>query len=189
MKINSFIMLSAALFMILLSGCASTSSNHRIPLPTVDIKVNPSVKIITSGNSPELAFLANALGNEFRRNGGRIVEGAADYWIVIYGVKEKRVDTPADNKHNVIFKKVRIANSYGGEDVIQASNFSTATDAHFASVTLYDVKTMTPMVNMDFPFYSSCTNDGKSEPALQSARRIINDFVSTMNEILVFKQK
>ena len=188
MKISNFI-ISGAVFIMLLSGCASTSSDYKIPLPTVDIKVNPTVRITTEGNSPELVSLAKVLGKKFTKNGGKVVEGAADYWIVISGIKEKRVDTPADNKHNVIFKKVKIANSNGGEEVIQSSNFSTATDAHFASVILYDVKTMTPMVNMDFPFYSSCKNDGKSKPVLKSSGRIADAFISTMNEILVFKQK
>ena len=84
---------------------------------------------------------------------------------------------------------MRIVNRNGGEEVVTSSNFSTAADAHFASVTLYEVKNMTPLVNMDFPFYSSSKNDGKTEPALKSSKRIVNAFVSTMNEILVFKKK
>jgi len=173
---------------MLLTGCASKSSDYKIPLPTVDIKANPTAKIITVGNSPELASLANALGYEFKKNGGKVVENTPDYWIVIYGGKEQRVDTPADNKHNVIFKKIRKENRRGGEEFVVSSNFSTATDAHFASVTLYDVKTMTPMVNMDFPFYASSKNNGKSKPVLNSAKRIATAFISTMDEILVFKK-
>ena len=169
---------------MLLTGCSSKkSSDYKIPLPTVDIKANPTVKITTVGNSPELASLANALGYEFKKNGGKVVENTPDYWIVIYGSKEQRVDTPADNKHNVIFEKRKKENSRGGEEVVVSSNFSTATDAHFASVTLYDVKTMTPMVNMDFPFYASSKNN-----ELNSAKRIATAFISTMDEILVFKK-
>ena len=173
---------------MLLAGCSSTSSNYKIPLPTVDIKAKPTVKITTKGESPELVALANAIGREFISHGGKVSEGESDYWVVIYGTKEKRVDTPIDNKHNVIYKKIRVENANGGEELVDFSNFSTATEAHFASVVLYDVKTMTPMVNMDFPFYSSKKADGQGTPSLNSSRRIVRAFVSTMNEILIFKK-
>ena len=187
MKINSFVIAGAIFSIMLLPGCSSKSSNYRIPLPTVDIKANPSVKISTAGNIPELNQLARIIGDEFKRNGGQVVDGNADYWIVIYAAKEQRIDTDNDNKFNIIYSKEKKENRHGGEEFVVSRKFSTATNAHFVSIILYDVKTLTPMVNMDFPFYSSrSTHDSKAKN-LHSINRIASSFINTMREILVFK--
>ena len=189
MKISCLIISGAVFCVMLLTGCASKSSDYKIPLPTVDIKHRATVKITTEGKSAELARLAQALGSEFQKKGCKVTNGASDYWIVISSIQEKRVDTLLDNKHNIVYKKAKKQTAKGGEEFISSSTFSTAANAHFASVILYEVKTMTPLVNMDFPFYSSCQTNGKVKPALNSSRQIANAFVSTMKEILVFKQK
>ena len=186
---KSFVALAGVLLTaILFTGCPDNRSVYKIPLPQVPIKSRPTVKIITEGNSPRLVELARALGNEFEKNGGSVVDGKSDYWIVIYGTQAKRVDSPEDKRSNIIFRKETQKTAWGGKEVITSSNFSPAADAHFTSVTLYDVKTLTPMVNIDIPFYSSSQISGYGSPVLNSASRISKVFISTMNEILTFKQ-
>lgn len=186
---KSFVALAGILLTaMLLTGCAKKSSEHRIPLPQVSIKSRPTVKIITEGNSPRLVELARTLGNEFEKNGGSVVDGKSDYWIVIYGTQEKRIDTPEDKRSNIIFRKETQQTARGGKEVITANRFSTAADAHFASVTLYEVETLTPMVNIDIPFYSSSKSSGYGSPVLNSASRISKVFISIMREILAFKK-
>ena len=187
MKIYSFMIAGALLAMMLFAGCAS-SEEYRIPLPTVDIKANPSVKITTVGSSPMLHELAFKIGCEFKKNGGRVVEGQSDYWLVIYGVQQKRFDTAVDNSYNIVYGKASRSIPGGTEEVITASKFSTAVDSHFASVTLYEVKTMTPLVNMDFPFYMDSRVAGSRPPVMDKSNAITRAFINTMNEILVFKK-
>lgn len=188
MKIKNLIITGTVLSLMFLVGCASTSSNYKIPLPTVNIKADSSVKIVTVGNSSMLHKLKNDIAREFKRNGGKIVDDNSDYWIVIYGTQDMRTDNGADIQHNVIYSKVKNENQYGGEEFITKSNFATAAYAHFISVILYDAKDLTPLVNMDFPFYSSKRVDANKHLVLNSTRQVASSFIKTMKKILVFKK-
>lgn len=188
MKVKNLLIAGALFAVMLLAGCSSTSSEYTIPLPTVELKKNAAVKITTVGDSAVLGTLAADLGNAFKTNGHKVVDNAADYWVVIYGTKDKRVDNATDNRHNVVYSKTKREHGGGGEEYVTSYHFSTAVEAHFASIVLYDVKTLTPMVNMDFPFYASSRANSASAPALNSTKKIANAFVATMNEILVFNK-
>jgi len=188
MKSQKLIIAGEIIAALLLAGCASKSTNFEPPLPTVELKANPSVKITTVGKAPMLNILAGSIGEEFKKNGGQVVDSNPDYWLVIYGVEEMRNDTPEDVKHNIIFSKTVKKNKQGGEEFLVRRNFSTAANANFVSVALYEVKTLTPMVNMDVPFYSSNMVDGGKSTALRSDNAVAQEFVSKMNQI-IFKKK
>ena len=187
MKNKKFLIAGAFLSVILLAGCVTKSSNFEIPPPTVDLKSNPTVKISTVGDAPILSILAKDFENSFKENGGKVVDSNPDYWLVIYGVQQTRVDTPADNRHNIIFGKVRKENEYGGEELLVSRKFSTSANAQFISVIFYDVKTLAPMVNFDFPYYSSSIVDGNKKTTLRSNKNVSDFFVAKMNEILFKK--
>ena len=165
-------------------GCASTTPVRELPPPTVSLKANPTVKISTVGNAPVLKDLARTTANIFLQNNGKVVEDSPDYWIVIYGTQAMRVDNAADNAHNVMFTKVANSNPRGGEEVMVMSQFTTAANAHFVSVVVYDVKSLTPMVNFDFPYYSSSFSDGQKGSPLRRNNSVAADFGGTMRQIL-----
>lgn len=183
MKTKIFMLAGAFLGIMLLAGCESKSI--KIPLPTVALKANPKIKVTTSGNAKMLKFLENSTKDFFQNKGSKIVDNAPDYWVVIHGSDASRIDNSADNAHNIIYKKVRREHANGGEEIVVSNNFTTATNAQFASIVVYDVKTMTPLINFDFPFYSSsATKEG-----LRSAKNVSSSINSTMDEIIIFQSK
>lgn len=184
MKSKKFIVAGEILAVLFLSGCVTRSSNFEIPPPKVELKKNPSVKISTVGDAAMLKYLAAGIGAEFKKNGGKVVDTNPDYWIVIYGVQDRRVDTPADNEYNVIFSKIAKKDANGGEEFIVKRKFTTTADAKFASIVLYDVKTLTPIVNMDFPFYSSSITAGPKSKKLRSDKEMAASFARLMNRII-----
>ena len=187
MKSKICIAAGELLAIIFLAGCVTKSSNFEIPPPTVDLKADPTVKISTVGDAPILNILAKDFEKSFKENGGKVVDSSPDYWLVIYGVQQKRVDTPDDNRHNIIYSKTRKENKQGGEEFLVHRNFSTSANSQFVSVIFYDVKTLTPMVNFDFPYYSSSIIDGDKKTALRSNENVSAFFVAKMNEILFKK--
>ena len=187
MKSKNFIVAGEILAVLFLAGCASKTSTFEIPPPKVELKANPTVKVSTVGDAAMLGELAAAIGAEFRRNGGKVVNTNPDYWIVIYGVQDQRVDTPEDNKHNIIYSKTVRKDANGGEEFLVYRGFTTSANAHFVSVVLYDLKTLTPLVNMDFPFYSSSITDGANSTKLRSDKNVVSSFVREMNRIIFSK--
>ena len=172
--------------MILLTSCSTTKKNYEIPLPTVSLKTNSNVKITTHGNASMLTYLSNRTKNIFRANQCKIVNNNPDYWVIFYGTDEKRVDTNFDNQYNIIYRKVSKEYGNRGEDVIEETKFKTATSALFVSVIIYDVKSMTPLVNFDFPFYSSVTSYTNQDPIPYSGFLSVNKCCSILNKILIF---
>ena len=187
MKSKKIIVAGEILAVLFLAGCASTTSTFEIPPPKVELKANPTVKISTVGDAAMLGELAAAIGADFRSHGGKVVGTNPDYWIVIYGVQDQRVDTAADNQYNIIYSKTVKQNARGGEEFLVYRGFTTAANAHFVSVVLYDLKTLTPLVNMDFPFYSSSGTDGGKSTGLRSDRNVAAAFVREMNRIIFSK--
>ena len=185
MKIRFFMLAGAFFAIMLLAGCATKSSNFKIPLPTVKLKANSKIKITTHGNASMLATLEKNTQNFFTQNNCKITDNNPDYWVAIYGTQASRIDNAADNAHNIIYKKVRREHATGGEEIVVSSKFTTATNAHFASIVVYEVKTMTPLINFDFPFYSSSSNQN----GLRSAQNVSSSFNSTIDEIIRFNSK
>jgi hypothetical protein len=186
---NLFLALSIFFLLLvsLLTGCSTPKKTYEIPLPQVSIQSKSKVKITTHGNALMLNYLAKRSQDIFKKNQCSIVEENPDYWVIFYGNSEKRIDSYSDNQYNVIYKKV--AKEYGnsGEDVIEETRFKTATSAHFVSVIVYDVKSMTPLVNFDFPFYSSTTSYTSKDPQPYSGFLSVNYCCNTLKKILLFE--
>ena len=174
------------LLAVLLTSCSTPKKTFEIPLPKVSLKSYSNIKITTHGNAEILNYLSTKSKSIFKNNNCSIVDDNPDYWVIFYATSEKRIDTYSDNQHNIIYRKVSKEYGNRGEDVIEETKFKTATSALFVSVIIYDVKSMTPLVNFDFPFYSSVTSYTNQDPIPYSGFLSVNNCCSILNKILVF---
>lgn len=174
------------LLTIIAAGCASPAPPVADVLPTVSIKSNPTVRIATIGNAPILPLLQQNAAAVITSKGGKVVDSAPDYWIVIYGTQDQRVDSAEDQQFNVVYAKESRSyhNGSRGEDVITAKAFNTAVNAHFISVIIYEAKTLSPVINFSFPFYSGGYADNTRSRTAKSDLQIAASFNAKMKQIL-----
>ena len=184
----SMIMVSGACAgaLFLGGGCSTTRPVREIPPPQMTLRGGATVKITTVGTAPVLDRLDRVTRQIFLRNGGKIAESAPDYWVVIHASRAKRIDTAKDDEFNVIYSKEKRENQSGGEEFVAARKFTTSANAHFVSVAIYDVKTLTPIVNFDFPYYSSSFSDGRENTSLREDSAVAADYRNQLHQLLKF---
>ena len=164
MKKRLLLHVGVLLVTLVLCGCSSVSwenVGYTSPANEVNLKSNPSIKVVAFGSSPILSPLVKSINQELVRSGQlKTGTGQPDYWIAIYGEKDFRTDDAAAKPFNRKVEMVQKRTGGGGQDVLQTVDHNTSAAAEFLNVVIYGVSNLSPVYYFDIVLYDSDFKSG-----------------------------
>ena len=150
---------SAATLLVAISGCSSVNwenVGYVSPANEVNLKANPSVKIIALGDKEMMSPVVGAIEREFAQSGQfKFDKETPDYWIILNGARKFRADdSKAIPFNKKVEKKARKSNA-GGQEFIQKTDHNSSTATALLSVAVYSVKDLAPVFYFDVALYDA----------------------------------
>ena len=143
-------------------GCYSPKVAYR-NYPTtafaeVALKNNATIRIASVGESPASDALMASLRDSFAKSKQfKVTDGKADYWMIVNGIEEVRVDTPAElpftEKVEVVSVGAKDDQPGPAHEELAAKRQASRTHCKGVSVAIYEAETLTPLHYFEIPVY------------------------------------
>lgn len=150
---------SAATLLVAISGCSSVNwenVGYVSPANEVNLKANPSIKIIAVGNKEMMSPVVSKIRGEFAKSGQfKLDAETPDYWIVLKGARKFRADDSKAIPFNKKVEKVARKNDAGGQEYIQRTDHNSSTATALLSIAVYGVKDLSPVYYFDVALYDA----------------------------------
>lgn len=143
-------------------GCYSPKiaySNYQTTaFAEVALKNNATIKIASVGESPASDALMTALKDSFAKSKQfTITDGKSDYWMIVNGVEDVRVDTPSElpftEKAEVVSVGAKDDQPGPAHEELIAKRQASRTQCKGVSVAIYETATLTPLHYFEIPVY------------------------------------
>lgn len=193
----------AVTLLVALSGCSSVdweNVGYVSPANEVNLKANPSIRIIAVGDEKMMAPIvrriedefANSEQEQFKRKPIRKTSETSeeryeldsenpDYWVVLRGERKFREDDLQAATYNRKVEKASSEDESGGKEFIQTVEHYSSTASAFLSVAVYGVKSLSPIYYFDVALYDADFKSGQVRSA--------SDYNTAFEEQLIAKIK
>lgn len=193
MKKTLLMLGGAATMALVISGCSSVNwekVGYTSPANEVNLKANPSVKIVAIGNQEMLTPLVGAISSEFSKSGQiRVTEDAPDYWLVFNGEKGFRTDDQAAAQFNRTVEKVAQKSDAGGREYLQKKDQNSSAATALLSVAVYGVTDLSPVYYFDIALYDADFKQGKVRDGLAYDKKFTDQIIAKVKDAFLTQNR
>ncbi len=136
----------------------------------VALKDKAKIKVVTVGESPAPAALLSSIKDGFAKSKQfTVVDDKADYWMIVNGLEEIRVDTPAQLPFNETAEVVTVGAKDDqpgpAHEEVVGKRQASRTQSKSVSVAIYEASSLTPLHYFEIPLYDGVMKAAGGEKA------------------------